>query len=169
MTNSNLAKNVGIGIISGVFIIVSIEVLYRRWKRNGRRQKTLDSLHKVEEESEYPDGNKFAPLAEDAPQSDPPSSLVSNSEEADLGHTLDDDRPARSNMLLRPVPALHPTAPVPRYPHIDRDGVPEPEPELSVSFVTPAPFLLNAPISEIPLDQVQFSRHPRPNITTRMK
>lgn len=144
-------------------------VLYHRWKRNGRRQKRLDRQHKVEEDTDHPDYTKFAPLPEDALQPHPSSSQVPNSKEANLGHKLDDDKPARSSIILRPVPMLHPTATVLRSPHNGRSGVREPIPDLPGSSVSLAPFLSGDPMADIPLDQAQLSQHPRPNFMTRMK
>lgn len=159
------------GIVSGVVAIVAIGLLYVRLKRSRRREK-LDSLQK-EEDPSYPSNSvdkvngTFAPPAEHDTLRPHLYSGPDSSEEGLMSYKLDDG-PARSNLRLLPAPILPSTAPVPRSPDVATTS--SSAPDLSRSFVSPAPFVQGPPVTEdIPLGQVQFSRHPRPNFTTRME
>lgn len=158
------------GIVSGVIAIVAIGILYGRWKRS-RRREAFDSLQKVED-TNHP-GNRvdnvdgtFTPPAEDDTLRPHLYSGPDSSEEALMSYKLDDG-PARSNLRLLSAPMLPSTAPVPRSPDVATTSSAL---DLSRSFVSSAPFVQGSPVTEdIQLDQVQFSRHPRPNFTTRME
>lgn len=143
----------GIAVLE--LVIVSIALLHFR---RTRKQKRLDSLHKTDiitspDGVDSNSGTLVAPTGDEL-QGRPHLSPTS-SEGADLGHKMDNDEPAHSNVLLRPSPMLHATAPVPRSPHVGRSGALEPE--SSLSFVSPTLFLPSAPpLEDIPLDEVSF-------------
>lgn len=162
---SNLVRNVVTGATPAAFILVSIVVIYLQWAHKKKRER-LDSLHKVED-SDISDAT-FAPPTGHELGSVLHSNSASRSDETLLGHKLEDHL-ALPGMLLRPAPMFQPTAP-PQPRSRRMDGSRAPEPEASRSLGSPPPYLPGTPVMEdIPLDQVHFSRHPRPNIMTRME
>ncbi|KAG0025655.1 hypothetical protein BGZ82_009907 [Podila clonocystis] len=162
---SNLVRNVVTGTASAAFALISIIILYLQWAHKDK-QKRLDSLQKVEDSKMS--NATFAPPTGDELESDLCSNSASRIDETLLGHKLDDQL-ALSSMLLRPAPMFQPTAP-PLPTSLRGNGSRASNPEKSRSFGPPPLYHPGTPVMEdIPLDQVQFSRHPRPNIMTRIE
>lgn len=166
---SNLVRNVVTGAASAAFALVAIVIIYLRWAKGEKQRRLearrLDSLHKVED-SNISDAT-FAPPTGDE-LADLYSNSASRSDETLLGHKLDDAL-ALPGMLLRPAPMFQPIAP-PLLRPLRVHGSRAPMPEASQSLASPPPYLPgNTVVEDISLEQVQFSRHPRPNIMTRME
>lgn len=144
-----------------------------------KEQKRLSDLHKVEEDPNNPtgiclspriivdtDGSAIAPPVEESSlRPHLYSSPVRSSEETLMGHKLD-DMSVLPSPLLRPAPIFSSAL----APNSLGGAVPgRSASQPSQSFASAAPFIQGSALTEhILLDEVQFSRHPRPKVTTKM-
>lgn len=145
-----------------------IVILYRHGSQS-EKDENLDGFHKAEDTTHSDgvdsDAGALVPPGDELPHL---YSKPSSSKETGIGHKLDEDKPERSNVLLRSASVLHPTASAPASSHVP--GSVTPESKLSQPLVSPALFLPSAPaMKDEPLDYFQFSKHPRPNVTIRME
>ncbi|KAF8950303.1 hypothetical protein BGZ52_002995 [Haplosporangium bisporale] len=136
---------------------------------SSENEENLDGFHKAEDTT-HSDGvdsdtGTLVPPGDGLPHL---HSKPASSKETSIGHKLDDDKPERSNVLLRSASVLQPTASAPSS--SDEPGSGTPESKLSQPSVSPALILPSAPAMEDePLDYFQFSKHPRPSVTIRME
>ncbi|KAF9373872.1 hypothetical protein CPC16_001608 [Podila verticillata] len=157
-----------ITIITGLIALFLIGILYRHGAQS-ENEENLDGFHKAEDTT-HSDGvdsdtGTLVPPGDGLPHL---HSKPASSKETSIGHKLDDDKPERSNVLLRSASVLQPTASAPSSSDELESGTPESK--LSQPLVSPALILASAPAMEDePLDYFQFSKHPRPSVTIRME